>query len=244
MARGASRRIGGKNVVRPGAYTAVDYAANALGVLSTRELVLVGEAQGGKPKTLLAFSNAQQARKVLQGGTLLEAVISAFAASPLGSPAIVRAYRVGKPKQAEGSLLRGSNRILSLKSEMHSAKGNQISVEIDDGGSKAIVQFGKDIEIFARLHKNLLEISSSATTATVEVTKTKLVYTEGTTAKDFEFSTAPTLAELIGLLQKESNLSVSFYCRHQSHHNRQFVQSCGRFGAQRILERCSGRGGD
>ena len=208
MASPASKKHGGKEINIPGAYTQTTYTSNVLGVLSTKQLFLVGESEGGRPEMVHAITSSSQARIILQGGLLLEAALTALDASPLGSPGVIYVWNIAKLKQSSAKLLKNSDTIITVKSAEYGSRSNQLSVEIKDNGDTVIVKRLDTLEKIENLHTSLFNVSSTLAGAKFEIKKDKAIYTENSNATEYLFSDYPTVAELVLKLEETTNISV------------------------------------
>jgi hypothetical protein len=117
---------------------------------SNRELVLIGSAGGGQPKTVLSFSDAQTAINTLQSGNGLTAVLRALrpAKDPSILPGTVKFIRVDPATQSTLNLMNGNTVVLQLTSVNYGQFTNQISTQIQAGsiqGLKATLTLGTNV---------------------------------------------------------------------------------------------------
>lgn len=108
-------------------------------------LALVGKSTGGKPKTVLRFGNPDEAKALLRGGELLDAVLKAFDPSAqTPAPSVVNVVRVNPAVQATLDLKNvTSNTVITLKSTNYGQLDNQIKVKVEAAtvtGKKITVQ--------------------------------------------------------------------------------------------------------
>lgn len=87
----------------PGTYSRSNNVSSPSGI-SAGNLVILGKSTGGKPQSLLSFSNLAEAKDVLLGGDLLSAIGYAFNGSNVYVPQRVHAMRVNPGTQAMLSL--------------------------------------------------------------------------------------------------------------------------------------------
>lgn len=141
----------GQIFVRPTVATFVDdsrlVGPNAASGLT---IGMLGSALGGKPQTALSFTSAREARRVLRGGELLEAIERAYGpgVNVAGAYRIV-AVRINAALRS-GLVLESSGAVdvITLTSVDYGAHTNQISVTIANGttsGKKITVQKTGDI---------------------------------------------------------------------------------------------------
>lgn len=97
---------------------------------------LFGKSLGGQPNVPLRFGTPDQAKAVLRGGELLDAVIKAFNPSNQigGGPSEVIAFRVNPAVQASLQLANStSSPVISLKSTNYGLGENEIKVKVEAG---------------------------------------------------------------------------------------------------------------
>jgi hypothetical protein len=111
---------------------------------NTRELVLVGSAGGGQPKTVLSFSDPVTAQNVLQSGEGLTAVLRALSPStdPNRSPGTVKFVRVDPAIQSTYNVLSTATTVIALTSVGYGDYTKRITTQVLAGsiqGLKATV---------------------------------------------------------------------------------------------------------
>lgn len=208
MAGPARRKIGGKVVYIPGAYSSVQYVPNEVGVGESKQLYLVGEALAGKPLTPHALTSTQQARTILQGGPLLEHVLNAMAASPLGNPGVVYAYNIANLTPAQAQIKIAADTVLTVESSFYGPLANMLSLEISGSGDAVTVKYGALSQGFTGIKSDLFQVSSTATGAVFEVATTKAIYTDDNGTNEFAFESFPTVGDLAAALQQLPDVSV------------------------------------
>jgi hypothetical protein len=135
----------GQTISQPGAIVVADNSGiSAPAGNGGRELVIVGKAGGGQPKTVLSFSNPTDAIKTLQSGEGLTAVLRAMKPSPDSSvaPSVVKFVRVDPATQSTLNLTNGPTTVVQLTSVGYGDYTNRISTQIQSGtiqGLKATV---------------------------------------------------------------------------------------------------------
>ena len=111
----------------PGTYSRQSNTTTPGGI-PAGNLCILGEAQGGKPKTLLEFGTLQDAKLTLSGGSLLEGVGYAFNGSREYIPQKVYAVRVNNGTQAELTMNAGATPLLKIKAWDCGAHTNQLKM--------------------------------------------------------------------------------------------------------------------
>lgn len=98
-------------------------------------VILIGRAAGGQPKTVLRYGSPGEAARDLASGELLDAVRTAFDPSPeTGGPFTVYAIRVDNAVQAQGALKDAAgDDVINLTSSNYGARENAIQYAIDPG---------------------------------------------------------------------------------------------------------------
>lgn len=135
----------GQTISQPGVITEIDNSGITAAVnTNNRELVLIGSAGGGQPKTVLSFTDPNVAINTLQSGPLLTAVLRALAPSddPMLSPGPVKCIRVDPATQATLNLVNGATTVVTLNSVGYGEYTNRICAQVTAGtlqGLKATV---------------------------------------------------------------------------------------------------------
>lgn len=171
-------------------------------------LALIGKSTGGKPKTDLAFGNPDEAKLVLRGGELLDAVLKAFDPSAeTGAPAVVHAIRVNPATRATLTLQSAAPAaVVALSSTNYGLLDNQIKVKLESGtlaGKKITVQsdagggyfFGDNIGRAAFSVK----YNGAEATATIGVTANTVVLSApaATTLHTIDLTAFSTVGQLV-----------------------------------------------
>jgi len=176
---GAVFETAGKRTVHwiPGAYSRRNTVPSGTGTISNN-LVIMGQSMGGKPNTMIPIADPTEAKELLVGGQLLEAVAHAFNGSNDYVPQQVYAMRVNKGTRASIALKSGTTEILSVKSKDYGVHTNQIKVWIRDGtapqSKKILVNYkGNEVTQDNIMRKSVsVRYAGSGTAATMTVTKT------------------------------------------------------------------------
>ena len=173
-------------------------------------LALVGKSAGGKPKSALRFGTPDQARRVLRGGELLDAVLKAFSPSnETGGPQEVIAIRVQPALQASLILKDDLDaNVINLTSTGYGLGENQVKVRIEDGtlsGKRLTTQFGTAYYTADNVGRTAFKVSytGAATVATVDVAADKVTVTadlEVTEIPLAEFATVDSLVDRINAI--------------------------------------------
>lgn len=183
-------------------------------------VALIGKSTGGKPKTNLRFGNPDEAKAVLRGGELLDAVLKAFDPSAqTPAPSVVNVVRVNPALQASLDLKNvTTNTVVSLKSTNYGALDNQIKVKIEAGtvsGKKITVQsdvgggyfYGDNI---ARAAFSVLYGGVEAT-ATIEITGTSVILNapSSTVVATIDLNQFSTVGQLVDKINTISGFSAT-----------------------------------
>ena len=169
----------------PGTYSRRNTIGAGTGV-SSGTLCIIGTSMGGKPLVLHTVSDKAEAKDLLVGGTLLEAVAQAFNGSNTYVPQQVSCMRVNAGTQSSRLLKTGSTDVLTLRSADYGVHMNQLKMWLKDGttGKKVLVNYkGSEIAIdnitkksFSILYVGEGE-SASCTINTSDVTADNLTVT-------------------------------------------------------------------
>lgn len=115
----------------PGVYSRRNTVGAGTGV-SSGNLVILGQSQGGKPKTLLCVSDVSEAKDLLVSGDLLEGVTQAFTGSSTFIPQKVYCVRVNEGTQSKLELKNNDNNKIVLTSTEYGARSNLIKLSFSD----------------------------------------------------------------------------------------------------------------
>ena len=195
----------------PGVYSRRHTVSSETGV-SANNLVILGYSYGGKPNTLYEFADKDEAKDILVGGELLEAVANAFNGSNDFVPQKVYAMRVNSATQSALTLKSGLNNIIKMKSADYGARNNQLKLWLkagtEDNTRKVSVVFkGEEIEIdnIGQTMFSLLYVGDGES-ATVAVTKSTITLSAlddqsvATDSYTFNFKDFDSLDELIAAI--------------------------------------------
>ena len=131
---GAVFETAGKRTIHwiPGVYSRRNTVPGGPGSVSNN-LVIMGQSAGGKPRTMIPLADASEAKELLAGGQLLDAVAHAFNGSNDFVPQQVYAFRVNDGKQSTLEMKCGSAKVLEVKSRDYGAHANQIKLWVREG---------------------------------------------------------------------------------------------------------------
>lgn len=199
----------------PGTYSRSHNITSPSGV-SSGNLCILGRSLGGEPGKLLAFSSLSEAKDVLLGGDLLEAVGHAFKGSNEYIPQKVYAMRVNNGTQSELVLKSGETSILKLKSWDYGTHTNQLKMWLDSGTNKglSVSILYKDTEFtYDDISKDSIEIQylGESETSSASVQADKLVLETGVDGESLElkWEDFPSLAELAARINDTDNFSAT-----------------------------------
>lgn len=167
----------------------------------------IGKSTGGKPKTALRFGNPEEAKAVLRGGELLDAVLKAFApSSETNAPSVVTAIRVNPATQATLALKDATPvDVITLSSANYGLEDNRIKVKLESGtdfGKKITVQSDADgsnlySDNVGRAAFSIVYGGAKATaTVTISGTQVILAAPAGSTVETIELATYSTVGAL------------------------------------------------
>lgn len=168
-------------------------------------IAYVGKAAGGKPNTVLSFGSPDQARDVLRGGEMLDAVVKAFDPSEdTGAPPTVHVVRVNPATQAALALNSAPGAAaINLKSANYGLPDNLIKVKVEDGaisGKTVSVSVGADYIHGDNLGRAAFSVhyTGEEATAVMTIAADKVTLTAGATpAVEILFDTFGTVASLV-----------------------------------------------
>lgn len=191
----------------PGSYSRSNNVTSPSGV-SSGNLVIMGESNGGEPYKLLNFASISDARDKLIGGNLLDGVAYAFSGSAQYVPQNVYAMRVNDGTQSQITLKSGGTDLIKAKSWDWGVHTNLIKMWIQQGttvGKKILVSYKEDVVEIDNITKESLSIeyigSGTDPICTIDANSLSLSATvEEETGQDSvtaDFASFPTIAELV-----------------------------------------------
>lgn len=116
----------------PGVYGRSFNISSPTGI-SAGNLCILGKSDGGEPYKLLEFTGIAEAKEVLQGGELLDAIAYAFSGSSTYIPQKVYAMRVNDGTQSSLTLKSGINDLLKVYSWDWGVQTNQLKMLVSEG---------------------------------------------------------------------------------------------------------------
>ncbi|MDR2701086.1 MAG: phage tail sheath subtilisin-like domain-containing protein [Spirochaetaceae bacterium] len=176
---GAVFESAGKRTVHwiPGVYSRRNTVPSGTGTVANN-LVIMGNSMGGMPNTLIPVTDVSEARELLAGGQLLDAVAHAFNGSNDYVPQQVYAMRVNKGTRSSITLKNGSTDIISVKSKDYGVHTNQIKIWVQNGkapnSKKILVNFkGNEVVQDNIVRKSIsVRYSGEGSSASMTVTNT------------------------------------------------------------------------
>jgi hypothetical protein len=202
----------------PGAYSRTNYVKNAGGGVSANNAIIIGESKGGKPNQLYVFYSPTEAKDVLRGGPLLEAILHAFSPGNDLTPQYIGAMRVNVGAQASLVLRKSTQEIINIKAWDWGPHTNQIKMKLEEGsntGYKVSFAFGGNIaeeDDVSRVSFSILYIGEGSA-ATLTITKigltTAVTGGPGGENLNLDFNSFPTLDDLVGYIADQPGYSIS-----------------------------------
>lgn len=181
-------------------------------------LALIGKALGGQPNTLLRFGNPDEAREVLIGGDLCDAVVRAFDPSAeTAAPQTVTAVRVDPATQSGLTLKDGSaSNVITLASQLYGLRANQIKVKIEAGSTKGLkITTQLEAAYFAQdnIYRDAFQVrySGSEASGVMSITNTTLTLQapSGTTVASIDLATYDTVQKVVDRINAVTNFSAT-----------------------------------
>lgn len=209
-------------IYRPHTNITVDTTAlSGVAGSSDKPLMLIGQANSGKPNTVYKIRNISQAKRYFHSGELLDAIELAWTGAESATAGVIYAMRVEDAKEA--TLTKGG---LKITSKLYGYLANNIKVALEDNtitDSKRLrVEFADGVSNIENVYDNLgnifqIKYNGSEQTATYSVVTdketgkaTKLVLaTGGTVDIDSVESTSATVVSDSGQLVKTYDLVLS-----------------------------------
>jgi hypothetical protein len=202
----------------PGVFSRTNYVKNSGGGVSANNAVLIGESKGGKPNQLYVFYSPSEAKEVLRGGPLLEAVLHAFSPGNDLTPQYIGAMRVNVGTQASRIMRKGTQNIITIPAWDWGAHTNQVKMKLEagsNGGYKLSFAFGgnsTEVDDISRPAFSIL-YTGNGTACTMTITKTGLTtaVTGGTVGANLniDFNSFPTIDDLLGFINDQPGYSVA-----------------------------------
>ncbi|WNM50911.1 tail sheath [Staphylococcus phage Alsa_3] len=210
-------------IYRPHTSITVDTTAlSGVAGSSDKPLMLIGQANSGKPNTVYKIRNISQAKRYFHSGELLDAIELAWTGAESATAGVIYAMRVEDAKEA--TLTKGG---LKITSKLYGYLANNIKVALEDNtitDSKRLrVEFADGVSNIENVYDNLgnifqIKYNGSEQTATYSVVTdketgkaTKLVLaTGGTVDIDSVESTSATVVSDSGQLVKTYDLVNTF----------------------------------
>ena len=195
----------------PGAYSQIDYVPNGNGVVAANNSVILGDARGGKPNTLVYVGSEAEAIAILRSGSLLDAIRHAF--NPGGGfvPQRIGFMRVNPGTQSQRTLQSSAANIITLKSADYGVHTNQLKAKLEAGttGKKFTVQFQNEAEIVVddiiRPSITIQYIGAGAA-ATMDIDDTSLVTTvDAVEDLNIDFASFATIESLVAYINDQSD---------------------------------------
>jgi hypothetical protein len=212
----------GQQIVRPGAYTKIDASQFANTTLNGLGIVgLIGEADGGQPRTVQSFLAPADVKTFYVSGDLVEA--AAMAATPGNDPRIptgaqqIVCYKVNSSTQS--SLTTAPFVFTSLQ---YGVATNLINIAISAGGGGFVVTITA-LDAFKNLiteasptlgstGKFTIQYTGAGSAATMTINATSLTTTVTGAAGDsvtLNFTDYPTLAQVIQAISATGKYAIT-----------------------------------
>ena len=191
---------GGIRTRRPGSYSTIDGSGLSTVGPGIKKLVLIGEAEGGKPgsvltgglPTFLSAAGPQKVMDLFRGGNCRKAGLVAFKSSNdaqiPNAPQQVLFYKVNPATQASAALDNADGDALVLLSRDYGAFCNQINVSLSPGTNKGrsiaiaredVLEGGDDIggdDAFTARYETSGDFATAV--LTVDTTGTRIAFTD------------------------------------------------------------------
>lgn len=179
--------------------------------------VFVGKSTGGEPKKVLAFGSPEQAKSLLRGGELLDAVLKAFDPSAdTGAPSTVYAVRVNPALQASLTLKSAADAdVITVKSKNWGQADNLIKLKIENGsvsGKRLTVQSGAEFYTADNVGRAAfsIEYTGIEVTASITVAADKVTLLAGANpAVEIDLEEFSTVDALVDKINSIADFSAS-----------------------------------
>lgn len=170
----------GQFIIRPQAKVAINEAGLSPATLATDNVLMMFgiSTGGGKPKTVVPYSDPTAASKALRSGDLLTAMLAAWSPSPaLPGATLIRSVRVNPAVQATLILnISGPASGLTLTSQDYGAYTNGIQVKVTAGsvsGKMITIQLASDN--ITEVYDNLASVAAAVAAINSTVSGSNLV---------------------------------------------------------------------
>ena len=199
----------GRKLVTPTTASVInDDAMQSRNLTLGNAVAYVGKAQGGEPAKVLSFGSPEQARSILRGGELLDAVIKAFDPSAdTGAPHTVHAVRVNPAEQAALTLKGADDKdSIVLRSRNYGMKDNLIAVKIENAsvsGKRITVRCGNDYASSDNVGREAFSVryEGEEETASITVSDSIVVLKAGTNTTEISLSEFATVGALVDKIE-------------------------------------------
>ena len=190
----------------PGAYSFIKTLTEGATFATTNNVVLIGAANGGDPYVLNYYRDADKARIMLQGGSLLTAVTLALSPNSVNVPEKIGVLRANSALKATRVANQGVTAVWTFEAVNAGTLGNAIKTMIEAGatvGKKISIQNGATVTFSQDDMTNPIfeiEYTGTGTIVTLDVTWEKLTITEDAVPFEVTFSDFSTLGDLISFI--------------------------------------------
>lgn len=211
----------GRHMVTPSTVSQVDDSAMRNKNLTVgNAIVFIGESLGGSASQVMKFGSPSDARAVLRGGSLLEAVERAFDPSPQTySPSTVLAIRVNPATNSTLVLANGAGAAINLISVDAGLWTNQIMVKV--GSNRLTVKQAGDYYDSDDLTHDAFDLhySGAEASATVDVTGTTVVLSApaGTAVATMQLAEFNTVQKLVDKMNTVPGFAATVIGGNASH---------------------------
>ncbi len=214
----------GRKLITPTTASAVnDDAMQSRNLTVGNAVAYVGKALGGTPGTVMAFGNPEQARKILRGGELLDAVLKAFDPSAdTGAPATVHAVRVNPATQAQIVLKGDGADSIRIVSRNYGLRDNLIAIRIENGslsGKRITVQCGNDYAASDNIGREAFSLRSTGDGQVARISIGDALVTlnvDGSSVAEIDLSEFSTIGSVVDRIASVSGFSATILGRSDS----------------------------
>lgn len=206
----------GRTWVTPSVMSVVD-DSKMYGVSASagNRLALIGTASGGEPNTPLKFGSFSEARRVLRGGELLDAVNLAFGASSQSDgPSSVTVIRLN-PAVQSGVMLKDASAAdcIALASTNYGIADNAIKVKIEQGstaGFKVTTQLGSISRVADNLERRVIDVQYTGTgVGLLSIAESAVTLTLNSVVTSIDLSVYQTVQQLVDRLNAVGSVTAS-----------------------------------